>query len=77
MTIIIEKEICVHYWIIEESLGSTSHGVCKHCGTENDFKNFLEHYGSYGKNLHFNRGKLGRKVKENDRNTRPLLDNLW
>ena len=31
---------CPHHWIIETSVGSTSKGVCRLCGEEQDFANF-------------------------------------
>lgn len=35
-----ERE-CRHYWVIESSGGSTSRGVCKFCGEERQFYNWL------------------------------------
>ena len=32
---------CRHYWIIESPHGPTSMGVCKFCGAEKEFKNYL------------------------------------
>jgi len=34
---------CVHYWIIEGSEGPVSKGVCKLCGAECEFENFVRH----------------------------------
>lgn len=31
-----------HRWIIEEPSGATSRGVCRICGTEKEFRNWLE-----------------------------------
>ncbi len=33
------KKKCVHFWIIESPDGRTSRGICKYCGTINDFSN--------------------------------------
>ena len=32
---------CRHFWIIEGVTGSTSRGVCKFCGVQKEFKNYL------------------------------------
>lgn len=32
----------VHHWIIEEPEGPTSLGTCKNCGTQREFKNWLD-----------------------------------
>ena len=32
---------CRHYWIIESPNGPTSRGMCKLCGAEKEFQNFL------------------------------------
>ncbi|MDP6043310.1 MAG: hypothetical protein QGG79_03835 [Dehalococcoidales bacterium] len=33
------KKECWHYWIIEEARGTTSRGVCKFCGADEEFYN--------------------------------------
>ena len=30
---------CVHYWIVDEARGPTSHGRCKNCGARATFPN--------------------------------------
>jgi hypothetical protein len=35
----IEQKQCAHYWIIDSPNGRTSTGVCKFCGTVNEFSN--------------------------------------
>ena len=32
---------CVHHWIIETPSGATSRGVCKICGAERVFQNYV------------------------------------
>ena len=32
---------CAHNWIIESPEGPTSKGVCKFCGAESEFNNFV------------------------------------
>ena len=32
---------CVHYWLIEPPLGPISKGICKICGAEKDFLNYV------------------------------------
>ena len=38
----IDKIECVHHWLIENSSRPTSRGVCKLCGEEREFENFLQ-----------------------------------
>ena len=33
---------CSHHWVIEGAGGPTSKGMCRLCGAEKDFKNYLE-----------------------------------
>jgi hypothetical protein len=35
----VEVPSCQHHWLIETPHGSTSHGRCKRCGEERDFRN--------------------------------------
>ena len=32
---------CIHHWVIETPVGPMSQGVCKRCGEERQFKNFM------------------------------------
>lgn len=34
--------VCRHHWVIETPNGARSHGFCKRCGTERDFRNSSE-----------------------------------
>ncbi len=36
-----DEAYCVHYWVIETPSGPTSTGVCKYCGVEKEFKNYV------------------------------------
>ena len=36
---VLEKEECIHYWVIGSATGSTSQGVCKFCGVVRKFHN--------------------------------------
>ena len=38
---LVVEDKCRHYWIIESPNGPTSRGVCKLCGAEKEFQNFL------------------------------------
>lgn len=41
---VVEAQIegqCVHYWIIAPASGPKSKGVCRECGAEKEFDNFL------------------------------------
>ena len=31
-----------HHWLIEEAQGPTSRGLCRRCGAEREFKNWIE-----------------------------------
>ena len=33
---------CSHYWLIDAAGGPTSMGVCRLCGAERQFKNYLD-----------------------------------
>ena len=33
---------CSHHWVIEGAGGPTSKGICRLCGAEKDFRNYLE-----------------------------------
>ena len=33
---------CLHHWLIDSPGGPISKGVCRRCGVEQEFKNFLE-----------------------------------
>jgi len=33
---------CAHHWVIDGAGGPTSKGMCRLCGAERDFKNYLE-----------------------------------
>lgn len=35
------RDKCRHYWVIESAKGPISRGVCKFCGMEKEFKNYL------------------------------------
>ncbi len=41
-------KICCHYWVIELANGPTSKGICKLCGCEREFINFVEDLRSAG-----------------------------
>ncbi|MFH1140799.1 MAG: hypothetical protein V1724_03815 [Chloroflexota bacterium] len=34
--------LCRHYWVIDSAGGPTSKGVCRLCGVQRQFKNYLE-----------------------------------
>ena len=35
------KQKCCHYWIVGITAGPASRGVCKFCGAQKEFKNYL------------------------------------
>jgi len=37
----VAQQRCCHYWIIESAAGPASKGVCKFCGAQKEFKNYL------------------------------------
>ena len=41
---VIEKPVAKGAWLIESSSGPTSRGVCKFCGEEREFENFLQDF---------------------------------
>jgi hypothetical protein len=38
-TTVVEESSCQHHWLIETPQGSISHGHCKRCGEEREFRN--------------------------------------
>lgn len=40
------ESVCNHYWDIEPPDGPTSIGICRHCGTQDEFSN-VEPPGSF------------------------------
>ena len=38
---------CAHHWFIEEPKGPMSKGVCKLCGEQQEFANYLEEFERY------------------------------
>jgi hypothetical protein len=38
-TTVVEEATCQHHWLIETPQGSLSHGRCKRCGEERQFRN--------------------------------------
>ncbi len=37
-----KRSLCRHYWVIDSAGGPTSKGVCRVCGAQRQFKNYLE-----------------------------------
>ena len=37
-----ERPACQHHWVIDSPAGPTSRGVCRRCGEERDFQNYVE-----------------------------------
>ena len=37
-----QPDQCPHHWVIEGAGGPTSKGLCRLCGADRDFKNYLE-----------------------------------
>jgi len=37
----VAQQECHHYWIIETPAGPASQGVCKSCGAQKEFSNYL------------------------------------
>lgn len=35
------QQDCRHYWVIKPVAGPVSHGICKFCGEQKDFGNYL------------------------------------
>lgn len=40
-----DADQCSHHWLIDAADGPTSRGVCRLCGAEQQFKNYLENTG--------------------------------
>ena len=37
-----ESDSCEHHWVIASPAGPVSRGVCRLCGAERDFQNYME-----------------------------------
>ena len=37
-----EPPACQHHWMIDKPAGPVSRGVCRACGEERDFRNYVE-----------------------------------
>jgi hypothetical protein len=40
----VETNSCVHHWIIESPSGRTSAGICRVCGAQRDFQNYVSDF---------------------------------
>ena len=45
-----EGPVCRHHWLIDRPAGPVSKGVCRLCGEERDFQNYVEG-SSWGYNV--------------------------
>jgi hypothetical protein len=45
-------EDCIHVWQIAEAHGPQSLGVCKNCGEQREFKNYIEQKG-FGRSMEY------------------------
>ena len=54
---------CKHYWVIETPVGRTSRGVCRFCGAERDFANYIPHDSWEDDTFRFERGRSHRKAE--------------
>ena len=36
-------DICIHYWVIDSPEGPTSRGICRLCGAEDEFSNYISY----------------------------------
>ena len=39
---VLEEPKCVHQWLIDPPAGPSSQGVCRLCGEEREFRNYIE-----------------------------------
>ncbi|MEX0762880.1 MAG: hypothetical protein WD208_08800 [Dehalococcoidia bacterium] len=42
------EESCTHHWVIEPPNGAVSHGRCRVCGENKEFRNSFEYSSWYG-----------------------------
>ena len=40
--IVLDVAGCQHYWVLDSPAGPLSRGVCRACGEEKDFPNYIE-----------------------------------
>jgi len=39
----VAQDICLHHWVIDSPDGPTSRGICKLCGAEHEFNNYISY----------------------------------
>ena len=37
-----DEPLCLHHWVIDKPAGPTSSGVCRMCGEQRQFPNYIE-----------------------------------
>ncbi len=37
----VTQDVCNHYWVIASAAGATSKGICRFCGAQKEFRNYL------------------------------------
>ena len=54
---------CTHHWVIETPSGPVSHGACKLCGQEREFKNYLENTPYWEDDVYLNQVTSGARFR--------------
>ena len=42
-----DESVCQHHWMLESPAGPVSRGVCRVCGEERDFLNYIDGYHAW------------------------------
>ena len=57
---------CVHHWVIGIPQGPVSQGVCKKCGEEREFNNFVGDPGQWREDVSLDQVTSGAYFKEDE-----------
>jgi hypothetical protein len=56
---------CTHHWVIESPSGPASRGLCKLCGAEREFRNYLENSPYWEDDVYLGQVSSGSRFRAN------------
>lgn len=62
----IQVEQCTHHWVIESPSGPASRGLCKLCGEEREFRNYLENSPYWEDDAYLDQVSSGSRFRTNN-----------
>ena len=60
-TDILESPVCKHHWVIDAPAGPSSKGMCRLCGEERQFQNYIEG-SAWGTNISLDQLSGGSRI---------------